>query len=466
MGSLGLVIRAQAKLAVVSAAAVLTCLVGLVTAPAQADSPRPSPASSSAAPSSARPSSGANTPQLPPPSYADTPLKSAPISDMAPDKCGTSSEGSITDPPAESWHLARLNMEQAWQLATGKGITVAIIDTGIDYGNPSRTPAARFSAHDVLPPLEGAAADAPFECGHGTAVASLVAAGYDSDENTDFRGIAPDAQIIGIRALQGAGAIEDVDGTVAAIRAAIDMKVRIINISQAAFTNRGEYADAIQAALDAGIVVVAAAGNTTAMAGNQLAYPAAYPGVISVGMTNQADVTDPESFAMPGLISVAAPGVNLTTLAPSNETTQRFAIATQGTSYAAPIVSGVVALMLEQADREGVTLSPEQVKARLELTADPPPGPIPDPQLGHGIVNPVRALSKIAPPSGEVQATESEPSPTANQAPIEVSPWPKRLALGAAALAFATVFIGIGLKTALPAARKRGGRPATPADEG
>lgn len=460
MGNLGRVIARPVKAALVATATLLSCLI---TAPAQANSPSPTPISPVT--STAPPPPDASTLQLPPPTYADTPLKIAPISDMAANSCATPTKNTTTDPAAESWHLERLNMTQAWQLATGKGIKIAVIDTGIDFGTDDYTPAARFSAQNVLPPPDAQAADAPLECGHGTAVAALIGAGHSAAASTDFQGIAPDAQVIGIRALHGAGAIEEVDGTIGAIRAAIDMQVDIINISQAGFTNRGEYADAIQAALDAGIVVVAAAGNTTAMAGNQIAYPAAYPGVIAVGMTNQADVTDPESFAMPGLVSVAAPGVSLTTLAPSSGGEQRFTVVSQGTSYAAPLVSGVVALLLEQAAREGITLTPEQVKTHLELTADPPPGPIPDPQLGHGIVNPVRALSKIYPEPGDGQATTAEPSPTTGQQPIQTNPWPIRLALVAAALAVATVVTGLGLKSALPAARRRGGRPADPAEQ-
>lgn len=407
----------------------------------------------------ALPASADELSPLPPPVYATTALSSVPVEQVGASACETLIPTGET-PEDLPWHLSRLRMEETWKLATGKGVRIAFIDTGVQVTGSEHTPARRFQAFNVLPAQNGAEAGDKWNCIHGTIVASLAGA-QAVDGPTRFAGIAPDAQIIGIRALYGTQA-QDIDGVVAAVRAATAMGVDVINISQAANINRGEYAEAIQAALDAGIVVVAAAGNASAMGGAPLSYPAAYPGVISVGMTDAADVANPDSMAMPGRVSVAAPGVGLTALAPSSsDTGQVYAFGQTGTSYATPIVSAVVALLIERSRAAGQELTPAQIKQRLEQTADAPAGPVPDDQLGHGIVNPLRALSGVQPAQPQTQET------TTPQAPTDERPAPRRRSLAAlrAALLVAAVSVvsvggGYALKIALPAARRRGGRPA------
>ena len=174
------------------------------------------------------------------------------------------------------------------KIATGRGIKVAVIDTGVAVNNSVHTPVDRFSAWDVLPLKQGAAPNDPLNCQHGTVVASLIGAERDRRGITNFSGIAPDATVIGIRALYD-NSQQEIDGVVAAIKVAITLRVDIINISQAAVGNRGEYADAIAEAVNSGIVVVAAAGNGNDqnMPPGTLAYPAVYPEVIAVDMTDQ-----------------------------------------------------------------------------------------------------------------------------------------------------------------------------------
>ena len=432
------------------------------------DTPTPQPPSATQAPipptSSAAPApTTADRVPLPEPVYQNTPAKVKDASEMAPGACQTLVPEAGFVPPKDPWHLERLQMDEAWKIATGAGIKIAVIDTGISIQNSGHTPTSRFSAYDVLPPRQNEEPGTPMDCQHGTVVASLIGA-QRAGNDTNFSGIAPDASIIGIRALYG-NAQQEIDGVVAAVRAAIAMDVDIINISQAAIGNRGEYADAISAALEAGIVVVAAAGNGNdqSMPAGTLAYPAVYPGVISVGMTNQADVADPASLIVPGYVSVAAPGVDMLSTGPSSaEGGQVYQRVQRGTSYAAPVVSGVVALMLEQARDAGRDLSPAEVKAILEATADPPAGPVPDPQLGHGIVNPMRALSGLLPPATDQVPPKPSPSYAPMPPPARPSKEPLYWALRVAGISLALVALGLGLYAAIPAARRRGGRPADP----
>lgn len=408
--------------------------------------------------SSVLPAGADELPPLPAPVYATTSLNAKQLEQAGQSACETLIPTSET-PEDVPWHLSRLRLEEAWKLATGKGIRIAMVDTGVQVSGSEHTPGRRFQAFNVLPEKQSNQGE-KWNCVHGTVVASLIGANQ-VDGPTRFSGVAPDAQVIAIRALYGTEA-QEIDGVIAAVRAATEMDVDVINISQAANINRGEYADAIKAALDKGIVVVAAAGNQSAMGGAPLAYPAAYPGVISVGMTDAADVASPDSMPMAGRVSVAAPGVGLTSLAPSSsDTGQVYAFGQTGTSFATPIVSGTVALLLERARATGENLSPAQVKERLEQTADAPPGPIPDPQLGYGIINPMRVLSGIQTTKPQAQSTVAAGSIGDDRpAPRRRSKAGLIAALVLAGVAVVGAIGGYGLKVALPAARRRGGRPA------
>lgn len=446
-----------------------TLLVGSPAAWAETPSPQPPSATQAPIPPTTTPPPAPTTAgrqPLPDPVYVNTPAKAKQVEAMAAGACQTLVPEAGFVPPKDPWHLERLKMSEVWQIATGKGIKIAVIDTGISIHNSGHTPESRFSAYDVLPLRNNEDPTTPLNCQHGTVVASIIGAQRAGNE-TNMSGIAPGASIIGIRALYD-NSQQEIDGVVAAVRAAIAMDVDIINISQAAVGNRGEYADAIAAAIEAGIVVVAAAGNgnDAGMPPGTLAYPAVYPGVIAVGMTNEHDVADPVSLIIPGYVSVAAPGVNILSTGPSSaEGGQVYQLVKSGTSYAAPVVSGVVALMLQQARDAGGDLTPAEVKARLEATADPPAGPIPDRQLGHGIVNPLRALTGVNPPATE--EVPPKPSPTFSPLPAQprASREPLFWALRIAGISLALVALGVGLNIAIPAARKRAGRPADPHED-
>jgi subtilisin family serine protease len=276
--------------------------------------------------------------------------------------------------------------------------------------------------------------------------------------------MAPDVTIRAYRALQLSevkdGKLEPLSPTISAIRQAIADKVDVLNISQSAPSDDPRYRAAIEDAIAAGIVVVAAAGNGGGTAGPS--FPAAYPGVIAVGMSDQTDAAVAESQydkAMP--VSVAAPGKNLMALLPSR-TSPGLAYDTgdvTGTSFATPLVTGVVAMILQRYPK----LTPAQVKHRLEASADPPAGGIPDKQLGHGIVNPYRALTLTI---SDESATPVTATPVTPPLPEDQRPQPdltvRNTALVVAAIVVAGTLLGVVIRFALPAARRRGFRPATP----
>lgn len=300
-------------------------------------------------------------------------------------------------------------------------------------------------------------------------VTSLIVARPGVDPRTNFSGVAPDATILALRALQqgpqvgsgtgsGTSQQESLTPTIEAVNYAVDQHVDIINLSQQG-SDTPAFRAAIERAVSAGILVVAAAGNHGRHAG--IPYPAAYPGVLAVGMSTTGDAAQSDSQSNAHLqVSVAAPGDSVLGLLPSGNAGQAYQTDT-GTSFAAPLVSGTAALVMQQFP----SLNAAQVRARLEQTADQPNAAVPDPQLGYGIVNPYRALTD---PSA---APSASPAPSRTPAPLpNPSDQPKpdhsvrdRALTGAGAALGASV-VALLVARSLPAGRRRRWRPAGPGE--
>ena len=375
----------------------------------------------------------------------------------------------------QAWHLDRLQMDQVWPVATGKGITVAVVDTGVAVVGSPYLPADRITTYDLLGGMSAKDLEqGGIDCLHGTQVVGLLAGARAGmrplDDRTNFSGIAPDVTVVSYRALRSSvGGQErdedqqdDVVATIEAIRHATSLGVDIINLSlvvPGGDPHLPELQAAVNDALAAGIVVVAAAGNAVeGMSGP--AYPASFDGVISVGMTTRSDAPAENSWPAPEgapAVTIGAPGAGLMSIQPSSaidEATafnQAYADGIEGTSFAAPLVSGVVALMLE----ENPGLSPMQVRQRLIDTADPSPNTAPGRQLGFGIINPMRAIAGVElMPADEPGGIERLPAPplpppeTRDMVPVYAA-----IAIGAGALVLAG--LGLVLAITLPAARRR-----------
>lgn len=280
---------------------------------------------------------------------------------------------------------------EAWSRGlTGKGIVIAIIDTGIQSDHP-------FLAGKVL---EGYNPEAPelgtedFE-GHGTHVAG-IAAGL-VHQGLGFTGIAPDALILPIRVFNAEGASNwaVAAGVVIAADPSVvgltSPKADVANLSLGGSVYSLALQDAINFALDRDVVVVAAMGNTSHQS---IRYPAAYQGVIAVGATDAHD--DKTEFSTTGAhISVVAPGHRVF----SSSNMSGFAWA-WGTSQAAPHVAGAVALLKEQFPGA----SPAEIKDLLERTADFKAGHT-QREIGHGRINLARALDddRESRPRGDIE---------------------------------------------------------------
>ncbi|MEV7602096.1 type VII secretion-associated serine protease mycosin [Kitasatospora sp. NPDC089797] len=314
------------------------------------------------------------------------------------------------DVPTVPWSLQRILLDELWQggRTTGAGVTVAVIDTGVDDHNPQLAGKVDAGPSLLVDKQTNKAADGTSKddtVGHGTKVAGIIA-GSRSDR-TGFVGLAPDARIRAIRQNDSEGN-GDVSTLAAAIHDAVAAKVQVINISQdvrgagdAHFGGYQELKAQIDLAEQSRIVVVASSGNDGKEGDT---YPGAFPTVLSVGASDRNNERAP--FSQYGsFVKVAAPGVDMLSTVPGGGQ-----CVDNGTSFAAPYVSGLAALLVGAHPN----WSPAQVRAWIEQSAQrTEPGP--NPFIGWGVVDPVKAVTK---------APDNPPSAAAPDAPVQLAAAP------------------------------------------
>jgi subtilisin family serine protease len=288
---------------------------------------------------------------------------------------------------AAQYAIVKLHVLQAQQLTHGDGIRVAIIDSGIDAAHPELAGEIEAS-FDALG--DGTRADQ-----HGTAVAGLVVA------HIRLTGVSPGARILAVRSFSVSASGDSTTGTTFSIVKGLDWAMerhaQVINMSFAGPADPVT-AQTLAEAARAGIVLIAAAGN--AGPGSPPLFPADDPNVIAVAATDESDRLF--KFSTPGPhIAVAAPGVDMIVAAPNG----RYDIMS-GTSLAAPLVSGVVALMLGR----NPTLDPKSVRSILMATARDlgPAGR--DDLYGAGLVDAARAVEAADAKSANPKTTDPKTS--------------------------------------------------------
>lgn len=292
------------------------------------------------------------------------------------------------------------DLSAVWQLSRGTGQRVAVIDTGISR---------HLRLPDVVPGGDYVSTgDGTQDCdAHGTLVAGIIAAAADS-KTDGLTGMAPEATLISIRQSSAKFAptsdrshtgVGDVETLAKAVRTAADLGASVINISSVACAPVASTLDdrALGAALAYAVdvknaVIVAAAGNTggpgqcppqradaTWQTITVAVSPAWYDDyVLTVGSVNVRGA--PSAFTLAGpWVDVAAPGEAVMSLAPEP---------VAGTSYAAPVVSGLAALIRSRFP----ALTARQVMQRIEVTAHHPPAGW-DPLVGNGTIDPLAAVS-------------------------------------------------------------------------
>ncbi|MGW3422677.1 type VII secretion-associated serine protease mycosin [Streptomyces phaeochromogenes] len=295
---------------------------------------------------------------------------------------------------AKQWALDAMHTQEAWQTTKGKGITVAVLDTGVDDEHPDL--AGNVLTGKDMVGFGAGRGDRPW-ARHGTAMAGIIAGhGHGAGDADGVMGIAPEAEILPVRVIledgdSARGKARNTRGNALAegIRWAADHDADVINLSlgddsKSAHPEASEDA-AVQYALKKGSVVVASAGNGGEK-GDHISYPAAYPGVIAATAVDRYG-TRASFSTRRWYATVSAPGVDVVIADPDRKYYEGW-----GTSAASAFVSGAVALI--KAAHPG--LSPAQIKQLLEDTARDAPTGGRDDARGFGFVDPAAAIKEGA----------------------------------------------------------------------
>ncbi|SDL40528.1 Subtilase family protein [Glycomyces sambucus] len=354
----------------------------------------------------------------------------------------------------------------------GEPVTIAVIDSGVSSTRDDVFGDRLLSGYDWWDVNAKGMCDSN---SHGTAVASIAAGGVVG--NNDFVGVAPEADILPIRVFSGA---DDEGGdeqksriTAGAIIDAVNNGADVINLSLVVVPT-DELEAAVNTALDAGVVVVGATGNEAKNMDDdsieydqQTFYPANYPGVIAVAAHNQSGNWYASSN-FGNRVDLLAPGQGLAFPYAGGEWKDG-----EGTSYAAPFVTGAAALLKGEFGSEA---TPAWIQKRLQETAIHPPDAF-NIYQGHGVLNVAAALTAPVDES-EVTAADVEEVPTEDPstAPLDEGDLEsvgaldvdydplgleKSIAWASVGGAIVLVAVVLVLRTIIPKGRKRKWRAGT-----
>jgi type VII secretion-associated serine protease mycosin len=317
------------------------------------------------------------------------------------------------------WSLQRVMLDQLWQgTDQGKGVRVAVIDTGVDAKNPQLSGAVdKAAGRDYL--TKGKGGDPTNDqVGHGTKVAGIIAARPSKD--TGFVGLAPKSTIIPIRQ-NDADNSGNSDTMAQAITYAVAQGADVINISQDTtkpLSGTSALAEAVRKAIEHNVVVVASAGNDGLDGKVKNTYPAAFKGVLAVASSDRNN--ERASFSQAGtFVGVAAPGVDIVSTVPGGGQ-----CTDNGTSFSAPFVAGVAAL-LKEAHPDWTTA---EIVTQIEQTAERSVNGH-DNFVGWGVVDPVRAVQQsdvTAPPSAPTPDPGPARAPLPDVAPFSLAETPEK----------------------------------------
>jgi subtilisin family serine protease len=296
--------------------------------------------------------------------------------------------GSWGQPYEDLWGIKKIEAANAWDWSTGRGVVVAVVDSGIDHTHPD------LAANIWTDPIDGVHGadfvsndwDPSDDNGHGTHVAGIIAA--TGNNNLGLVGVALESKLMALKGLDATGL--GYTGALAdSIIWATDRGADVINMSWGGPARSPWIEEAIDYAYQHGVVLVVSAGNSNKDLSNF--YPASSRYVITVSAYDVNDKKDPRSnFGQK--LDVAAPGVDILSLQATG-TTKGTSVAPgycrlSGTSMASPFVSGVAALILEK-HPDYVN---EQVRQVIRMTADPVDGPSFNIYSGYGRINARKAV--------------------------------------------------------------------------
>lgn len=295
------------------------------------------------------------------------------------------------------WGVDRIDAEQVHPTNKGTGVKVAVLDTGIDLDHPDLAVAGNVTF------IEGTY-NGDDDNGHGTLVAGIIGA---LDNDIGVIGVAPEAALYAVKVLNSNGSAT-ASSILSGIQWAIDNNMQVINMSFGSILEMSTAErDAINNAYNAGIVLVAGAGNSGGP-GNNIYAPARYTSVIAVGSTDEQNIRY-SSSSTGYQLELMAPGVNI----PSTAMGGDYGYITT-TSAASPHIAGVAALLINAGFTNNV-----EVRNRMKNSATDLGATGWDTEYGCGLVNAVAAINFSEPPDQTPPTTTVSLSGTAGL----VSPW-------------------------------------------
>ncbi|MES9539376.1 S8 family serine peptidase [Actinomadura sp. NPDC000600] len=428
------------RIAAGTASLALTSVLAFAPAAAAAPADRPQ-----AAPTTTAKPTATKKPQA---TTKPKPTRRLPTQAPAP-KCNEQIGQPASAITVEPWAQRRLDFEQAWPITRGRGVTVAVVDSGVNASHP-QLKGKIAASYDAT----GSTTD---DClGHGTEVAGIIAATDMRARNVPFVGVAPQVRLLNAKFASGEST-QDNSLLPKAIDWAVAHGAKVINVSSAA-PDTPALRRAVEGAQKHDALIVAAAGNVTQdqRGKESAAYPASYKGVLSVAAVDEAGTITGFSNQKTR-IDVSAPGQNvISTLG------KGYVGGLQGTSFGAPYAAGVAALVRARHPK----LNYQQVINRILITAEGGNGS----GSGHGMISPLQAVSALVDPNASPGAVQARPLsgavPIAKPAPVDHRARTIGMAVagGALALALCVAFAG----AIIPMGRRRGWRPGRaviPAEE-
>ncbi|CAL9409593.1 hypothetical protein SUDANB171_01624 [Streptomyces sp. enrichment culture] len=282
------------------------------------------------------------------------------------------------DTPQHPWYFDTLRVEEMWEHTTGEGITVAVIDSGVDSSLPELEGQV-LDGTDLTAAQAGAHIDVS---GHGSHMASLIAG---TGKDAGIQGLAPGVSILPVRTLVDSINFSGDERFSEGITYAIESGAKIINISQSGSVSEEELAEATSLAARHDVLIFAGTGNT-GESDNRVAAPASFSGVIAVGAVDRNSERVPYSSSGPQ-VSLAAPGNDVPGHC-DGLTGPACIVNEGGTSSATALASASAALIWSQHP----DWTKNQVLRVMLNTAERPDDQRRDDYTGYGIVRPDRVI--------------------------------------------------------------------------
>ena len=282
------------------------------------------------------------------------------------------------------WGHAKLNLQKLHAAGhRGAGVLVSVCDTGVDREHPD----LRGAIQEVKD-FTGSRSGAADVQGHGTHCSGIIAS--RSDDTTGLVGVAPECRLLHAKVLGDSGSGADI-WIAGGIDWSVSRGARVISLSLGSSGRSPTIEAACQRAIQAGVIVVAAAGNDGPRE-NTVGYPGGGPGMVCVAATAENNTV--ANFSSRGRgVNIAAPGQSIESTLPGGRYGKM-----SGTSMACPYVSGCAALYVEACDRAKVKPSQAEFTKLMAETAQDYTPPGRDTSSGYGLIQPEKVLAKVAKP--------------------------------------------------------------------